>query len=176
MSDLSPLLDFALLQSLTRTEPLVCLRCTRRRSVHELLSWGSSPLQRSRRRGATYTGFASPGCAAPSGFLTLLTLSSPRCRSGPVSCRWRSWGSPYRGFPSRTAGRASRPPCPSWRCCRRLPLTGVAQARLVLHHALFDFGRLPEGRPSSNPLRRTSRARLQGVEPDRESVLPVDGG
>jgi hypothetical protein len=176
MSDLIPLLDFALLQSLTRSGPLARLRHTRRRSVYELLSWGSSPLQRSRRRGATYTGVASPGCAAPSGFLTLLTLSSPRCRSGLVSCRWRSWGSPYRGFPSRPAGRASRPPCPSWRCGQRLPRTEAARARLVLHHALFDFGRLPEGRPSSNPLRRTSRTRLQGIEPGWESVLPVDGG
>jgi len=31
-----------------------------------------------KRREATYTGFASPGCAAPTGFLSLLTLCSSR--------------------------------------------------------------------------------------------------
>ena len=35
-------------------------------------------------------------------------------RSGFVSRRIRSWGSPFRGFPSGLAGCASRRPCPSW--------------------------------------------------------------
>jgi hypothetical protein len=43
-----------------------------------LLSWGFAPLQRSRYREATYTGFASPDYAASSGFLNLLTPCSSR--------------------------------------------------------------------------------------------------
>jgi hypothetical protein len=45
------------------------------------LSRGFSPLQRMKQREATCTGFASPGCAAPSGFLSLLALSSSRSRA-----------------------------------------------------------------------------------------------
>jgi hypothetical protein len=43
-----------------------------------LPSWGSLALRRSRQREATHTGLASPGCAAPSGFLSLLTPCSSR--------------------------------------------------------------------------------------------------
>jgi hypothetical protein len=50
-------------------------------------SMGFDTLRRLQKRAATYTGFASPGCAAPSGFLNLLTLSSARNLSGLVSCR-----------------------------------------------------------------------------------------
>jgi hypothetical protein len=39
------------------------------------LPWGLLALRRLRSGAATCTGFASPGCAAPSGFLNLLTLS-----------------------------------------------------------------------------------------------------
>jgi hypothetical protein len=39
-----------------------------------------------------------PGCAAPSGFLSLLTLYSAQCPSSLVSCRWRPWAFTYRGF------------------------------------------------------------------------------
>jgi hypothetical protein len=56
------------------------------------------PLRRFKQREATYTGFASPGCAAPTSFLSLLTLCSSRGPSGPVSCQWRPWGSPFRGL------------------------------------------------------------------------------
>jgi hypothetical protein len=44
-------------------------------------------LRRIQKRAATNTGFASPGCAAPSGFLNLLTRCSARNLSGLVSCR-----------------------------------------------------------------------------------------
>jgi hypothetical protein len=44
-------------------------------------------LRRFQKRAATNTGFASPGCAAPSGFLNLLTHYSARNLSGLVSCR-----------------------------------------------------------------------------------------
>jgi hypothetical protein len=44
-------------------------------------------LRRIQIQAATNTGFASPGCAAPSGFLNLLTPYSARILSGLVSCR-----------------------------------------------------------------------------------------
>jgi hypothetical protein len=40
----------------------------------------------------------------------------PATPSGLVSCRWRSWGSPFRAFPSQRSRSASRRPLPS---CRR---------------------------------------------------------
>jgi len=51
------------------------------------LPWGLFALRRLRRGEATNTGFTSPGCAAPSGFLNLLTLCSAPHRSSLVSCR-----------------------------------------------------------------------------------------
>jgi hypothetical protein len=54
-----------------------------RRPSHE----GFAALQRMRQRAATYTEATNSGCAAPSGFLNLLTRSSARNPSGLVSCR-----------------------------------------------------------------------------------------
>lgn len=51
-----------------------------------------------RKREATNTGLAASGCAAPSGFLSLLALCSSRVRSGFVSRRWHPWGCPFRGL------------------------------------------------------------------------------
>jgi hypothetical protein len=48
------------------------------RLLRGILSWGFPPLQRMRHREATYTGLTTPGCAASSGFLSLLTPSSSR--------------------------------------------------------------------------------------------------
>jgi hypothetical protein len=56
------------------------------------------PLRRFKQREATHTGFASPGCAAPIGFLSLLAPCSSRGPSSLVSCWWRPWGSPFRGL------------------------------------------------------------------------------
>lgn len=50
-------------------------------------SLGFPSLRRLRWWTATLARFASPGSAASSGFLTLLTLFSVRLRSGLVSCR-----------------------------------------------------------------------------------------
>jgi hypothetical protein len=65
-----------------------------RSTPHEALH----ALRRLRQREATHTGFASPGCAAPSGFLSLLALHSSRSPSGFVSRRKRPWASPFRGL------------------------------------------------------------------------------
>jgi hypothetical protein len=47
----------------------------RHRRPQYALPWGFAALRRFRTKAATCTGFASPGYAAPSGFLNLLTLS-----------------------------------------------------------------------------------------------------
>jgi hypothetical protein len=63
-----------------------------------LPSWGLLALRRSRQREATHTGFASPGCAAPSGFLSLLTLSSSRSRPALFHAGGAPGLSPFRGL------------------------------------------------------------------------------
>ena len=63
-----------------------------------LPSWGSLALRRSRQREATHTEFASPGCAAPSGFLSLLTLSSSRSRPALFHAGGAHGLSPSRGL------------------------------------------------------------------------------
>jgi hypothetical protein len=50
-------------------------------------SMGFDALRRFQKQAATNTGITSPGCAAPSGFLNLMTLCSARNLSGLVSCR-----------------------------------------------------------------------------------------
>jgi hypothetical protein len=50
-------------------------------------SMGFGALRRFRKQAATYAGLASPGFAASSGFLDLLTLPSACNLSGLVSCR-----------------------------------------------------------------------------------------
>jgi hypothetical protein len=75
-------------------------------------SMGFLPLQRIQAQAATYTGLASPGSAAPSGFLKLLTLLLHPCPLDLVSCRIRSWGSAFRGFPLPKAATALHRACP----------------------------------------------------------------
>jgi hypothetical protein len=55
------------------------------------------------------TGIASPGFAAPSGFLDPSTLHSTSCPFGLVSCRCHPWASvPFEGFSPTVAPGASR--------------------------------------------------------------------
>jgi hypothetical protein len=82
---------------------------------HERPSMGFVTLRRSKKQAATNIGLASPDCATPSGFLSLLTLCSARNPSRLVSCEWRPWASAFRGFPCPVARRTSRPPCPPCR-------------------------------------------------------------
>jgi hypothetical protein len=65
------------------SHPKMLRLVVRRRPSHE----GLAALQRLRQRAATNTGATSSGCAAPSGFLNLLTRCSARNPSGLVSCR-----------------------------------------------------------------------------------------
>lgn len=66
-------------------------------------------LQRTQKWTATNTGFTSPGCATPPGFLSLSTSYSVHDPSGLVSCQSRSWAWSLRGFPSPIAALASHP-------------------------------------------------------------------
>jgi hypothetical protein len=142
-------------------------------SQRGFLSWGSAPLQRIRQREATCTGFASPGYAAPSGFLSLLTHHSSRSPDGFVSHRRRSWGSALQRFPLPIRQR---------RLSTLLPLMVFLSARDV---AVRRPSPLASPRPmheSCHEDRRRSpsrgfveRTHLQGCEPDRESVRPAGG-
>jgi hypothetical protein len=86
---------------------------------YERPSMGFVALRRLKKQAATNIGLTAPDCAAPSGFLSLLTLCSARNPSRLVSCEWRPWASTYRGFPCPVARRTSRPPCPSCRSSLR---------------------------------------------------------
>jgi hypothetical protein len=108
-----PLLDFALLQSLTRVGPPVVLRRAERCVVDGHHSPGACSPSAHEVTGSDLHRVCLPGCAAPSGFLSLLTPCSPRNPAGPVSYRRHSWGLPFRGFPSRTPGTSLDLPCPS---------------------------------------------------------------
>jgi hypothetical protein len=79
-----------------------------------ILPWGLSALRRLQRVAATHTRVASPGCAAPSGFLNLLTL----CSAAHLPALFRAGSAlgllVFRGVPSPVAGaslNATFPPC-----------------------------------------------------------------
>jgi len=76
------------------------------------LSRGFSPLQRMRQREATYAGFASPGCAAPSGFLSLVTRSSSRSRAALFHAATLVGFSPSEVSPSGLPGTSLDAPAP----------------------------------------------------------------
>jgi len=62
-------------------------------------------------------GFPRPcPCAPPSGFSPSRCLLSAKLPCGLVSCHNHARGSPYRGFPSRSAVTPSRTLVPSCRC------------------------------------------------------------
>jgi hypothetical protein len=113
--------DFALLQSLTRA------RTVRRHTPHEAADrdghtlLGSFAPTAHQVTGSDRHRACLPGCAASSGFLSLLTLRSPRDPAGLVSYRRRSWGSPFRGFPFRSPGHLSAPLAPPGVLRRRSP-------------------------------------------------------
>jgi hypothetical protein len=125
-------------------------------------------------------GVASPGCAAPPGFLSLLTLRSPHHPAGPVSYRRHSWGSPFRGFPFRLPGRLSAPRAPpgvlvdgrtmaAARACSVSASPHVVRSPFVLSELRGErLRRRARGRGRW-------RARLQGFQPGRKSVLRSAG-
>jgi hypothetical protein len=87
-----PLVRFGLLQGATRS----CLAPARRR---KRLSWSSVPY--STVRCASYSPEVPPSSTAHvHGFSPSSRASFRHILSGLVSSRKRSWGSPYRGFPS----------------------------------------------------------------------------
>jgi hypothetical protein len=65
-------------------------------------------LRRLQKQAATCTGFASPGYAASSDFLGLLTLHSACNLASSVSRRQRPWAFAFRGFPLPVAAHRLR--------------------------------------------------------------------
>jgi len=120
-------------------------------------------LQRSQKWTATNTRFASPGCATPSGSLSLSTSHSVHDPSGLVSCQSRSWAWSLRGFPSPIAARASH---------RRL----AASASRPAHPSVSFLQPAHVRRHVRARLAATSRVCALGESVLRGSVLPGGHG
>jgi hypothetical protein len=73
------------------------------------LSWTLLPFSTSRLGDPLATGFPRPATFRLQGLVTLLTVYSLRARAGLVSCRRRSWDSPFGAFPSRKVSGALPP-------------------------------------------------------------------
>jgi hypothetical protein len=86
------------------------------------LPWGLVPLRRLQARAATNTGSTAPGCAAPSGFLNLLTRSSALALLALFHARSAPGVEALRGFPLPVAATAFTARCPS--SPMRPPTTG----------------------------------------------------
>jgi hypothetical protein len=76
---------------------------------------GFCSLQHLRDRRSTLRGLASPATFRPQGLVTLSTVFSLRTRAGLVSCRQRSWDSPFEAFPSQKVPVRFRPDEPTYR-------------------------------------------------------------
>jgi hypothetical protein len=71
-----------------------------------LLSWTFVPFSTWGFGSPLLAGFPGPATFRLQGLVTLLTVYSFRARAGPVSCRRRSWDSPFGAFPSRKVFRS----------------------------------------------------------------------
>jgi hypothetical protein len=72
-------------------------------------------LQHIRDRRSTLRGRYLPATFRPQGLITLSTVSSLRTRASLVSCRQRSWDSPFGAFPSRKVFARFRTNEPTYR-------------------------------------------------------------
>lgn len=143
--------------------------CPDRAASCEAFSLGVSRPFSARHREATYTGSARPGCAASSGFLSLLTLSSSRNVPALFHAGSAHGVRPFRGFPFLSARSTSLCPCPSWPSCRRSVLPPCVLARA-----------LPRAMTANPKVRGTwlvseAPAGLQGIQLDWKSVCPASG-
>jgi len=114
--------------------------------ARESLSQGFFPYDVSETRAATCTGFTSPGCAAPSGFLSLLTLCSALARTALFHAESVHGVEALRGFPLPVAATAFAARCPFSPVPTRRPGTGSrihAPGRSVHRGASFTQLRGP---------------------------------
>jgi hypothetical protein len=88
-----PLFEFSLRLELYPTEP------SHPAAAGRLLSWAFAPFSTYRIRRSTYRRRSVPASFRPQGLNTLSTAYSLRIPAGPVSCRQRSWDSPFGAFP-----------------------------------------------------------------------------
>jgi hypothetical protein len=65
----------------------------------QVLSWAFGPFSTYRLRRSTVPRGCRPATFRLQGLVALLTVYSLRSRAGLVSCRRRSWDSPFGGFP-----------------------------------------------------------------------------
>jgi len=89
------------------------IRVAAHRLVHKRLSHGVSlPYDVSETRAATDTGIASPGCATPSGFLSLLAFLSALIRTALFHAESVPGVEALRGFPLPVAATVFTARCP----------------------------------------------------------------
>jgi hypothetical protein len=121
------------------------------------LPWSLLSLRRHQMRAATYTGFTSPSCATPPGFLSLLTFHSALILPALFRAGTALGISTFRGFPPALAANISR--------CKR-PLLSF------LRYTAASSLRAPESTPiddtlvpTTGPWRRNARVRSSGHDP-----------
>lgn len=80
-----------------------------------LLSWAPVPYSTRGKEGPLPAGFSLPATFRPQGLVTLSTAYALLTLAGLVSCRRRSWDSPFGAFPTRKAFRRYHHPEPTYR-------------------------------------------------------------
>jgi len=127
------------------------------------LPWGFFPYDVSETQVATNIGFTSPDCAAPTGFLCLLTLCSTQARTALFHAESVRGVETLRGFPLPVAATAFTAPCPfSQR--RRSEKHRIAPGFMHLE------GPFTTGRCYPNPVGRSS---LSLLSPSRNFPLSL---
>jgi hypothetical protein len=102
---------------------------------------GFASLQHIRRRRSTSRGPKPPASFRPQGLVTLSTVSSLRRRAGFVSCRRRSWDSPFGAFSSWKVPARFRVGEPTYRSAQRYSPSSedVGPARWAAVPGLWPF-------------------------------------
>lgn len=105
--------DFSRVRGLSKCLPAtekcrVCIKTLQRTA----LPWGFFPYNVYKHRQRQTPGLPSPTLLRLQSFLNLLTLLFRLHPCGLISCRIRSWGSAFRGFPLPKAATVLRRACP----------------------------------------------------------------
>jgi hypothetical protein len=82
---------------------------------HQLLSWTFVPYSTSGRRGPLIAGVPRPATVRPQGLATLSTAYALATRAGLISCRRRSWDSPFGASVPREVSDRFRKDAPTCR-------------------------------------------------------------
>jgi hypothetical protein len=120
---------------------------SQRAATCRLLSWTLVPFSTSGQGSPLDAGDPSPATFRLQGLATLLTAYSFQAPADLVSCRQRSWDSPFRAFPSRKVSDAFPPQMDP--------------------HAVF-----PPGAAIAEAMARAGRPRLLGFDPYKSPLRP----